>query len=73
MTNKRKIRRAKNLDGKRKRLMKKSGLMCRPYLAVPNSMIFYEPCTCLFFKSTKRRIGAMCELFDTLINYYKQE
>lgn len=73
MTNKRKIRRARNLDGKRKELMKKRGLTYGPYTPIPDDIWFYVPYSSRFFRSSPGRIKLMCDFYNALFNYYKSK
>ena len=73
MTNKRKIRRAKNLDGKRKELMKKKGFTYGPYTPIPDGILFYEPCCSRIFKSSPGRIKMMCDFYNALFYYCKSK
>lgn len=73
MTNKRKIRRANNFDGKRKELMKKRRLTYGSYAPIFDDMLFYEPCVGLIFRSSPGRIKMTCDFYNALFNYLKNK
>lgn len=76
MTNERKIRRARNLDGKRKELMKKKGVTYDPYAPILDDMLFYELWGSRIFRSSPERIKMVGDLlYNVLFNRYegKQE
>lgn len=66
MTNKRKIRRAKNLDGKRKEMIKKRRFTYVPCEPILDDMLLYELCSGLIFRSSPALIKTMCSLYNNL-------
>lgn len=72
MTNKRKIRRARNLDGKRKELMKKRRATYDPYTPILDDMLFYDLWGSRIFSSSPGRIKTIGDLiYNVLLNHYK--